>query len=90
VSRELGITHPRKAIQRTCPIANNPRTQYKLAIRAERGNDGVRSWGVGYAQWVGFEDSSGEENSQEDVLSGDPALVGVFDRDLFERIVVIW
>lgn len=37
-----------------------------------------------------FEDSSGEKNSQEDVLTCDPAFVRVFDRNLFERIVVIW
>ncbi len=50
----------------------------------------MRSWGIDYAQWVRFEDSSREENSQEDVLTRDPALVGVFNRDLFEMIVVIW
>jgi hypothetical protein len=90
LSRELDITHPRQAIQRTCPISNNPRTQYELAIRVERGNDRVRSWGVDDAQWMGFEDASGEENSQEDVLACDPALVGVFDRNLFEKVVVSW
>lgn len=50
----------------------------------------MRRWGIGYAQRVRFEDSSREENSQEDVLTCDPALVGVFNRDLFETIVVIW
>jgi hypothetical protein len=39
---------------------------------------------------MGFEDASGEENSQEDVLACDPALVGVFDRNLFEKVVVSW
>lgn len=39
VSRELDITRPRKAIQRTRPISNNPRTQHELAIRMGRRND---------------------------------------------------
>ena len=50
----------------------------------------MRSWGVDYAQWMGFEDTAGEENSQEDELTCDPALVGVFDRNLFGRVVVTW